>query len=155
VQPFLAWGDSNDYVLATGGSFEPGSPAWALTGGAAVVSDNAPNPLDPAGSSSALALPSGASALSPCTTSPHIVGLVRLWARNVGNPFSALRVDVLVRGNAYPAGIFAADGTWRPSPMLSALMPHSMGATGFQVRLTALGGDFRVDDVYIDPYSGR
>jgi hypothetical protein len=41
-QPFARWGDGNWYVLAPGGAFEDGDPAWKLSGGARVVRGNEP-----------------------------------------------------------------------------------------------------------------
>src|SRR5438128_7599862 len=70
LYPFTPWGDANPYVLTTGGSFEPGTPAWSLSGNAAVVGDNAPNRLDPWSASHALYLPAGSSATSACVTAP-------------------------------------------------------------------------------------
>src|SRR5581483_10386757 len=32
VQPFTPWQDANDYVMTTGGTFEPGAAPWTLSG---------------------------------------------------------------------------------------------------------------------------
>jgi hypothetical protein len=158
VQPFLPWQDSHDYVLATGGSFEPAAPAWTLTGGAAVVAANAPNALDPAGAANALYLPPGSSATSACLRAPHIVGIVRFFAKNAGVDGGKLRVELLANGRAYDAGVVTAGADWAPTPILSSNAPGTIGAnTLYQVRLTPLGPDsaFTVDDVYVDPYHSR
>jgi hypothetical protein len=68
-------------VLTTGGSFEPGSAPWTLTGGARVVADDAPNVLDAPDRSQGLDLPAGSSATSACVTAPKIVGIVRFFAK--------------------------------------------------------------------------
>jgi hypothetical protein len=154
AQPFLSWSDSNDYVLTTGGSFESGSAPWKLSGGAAVVADNAPNPLDPATDGRALSLPAGASATSACVTAPHIVGIVRFFARNMVTA-GTLKVEILVKGGVYEAGTISAGSGWTPSPMLDSNAPNYKGAVTYQVRLTAIGGDFTVDDVYFDPYASK
>src|SRR5919109_5653762 len=39
-QPFKQWGDEARYALVPGGSFEPGSAPWTLSGGAKVVDGN-------------------------------------------------------------------------------------------------------------------
>lgn len=154
VQPFLPWNDSADYVLTTGGSFEPGAPAWSLRGGATIVADNAPNALDPATDAHALSIPDGGSATSACTTAPNIVGIVRFFARST-SPSAQLKVEVLVKGGVYQAGTISAGGDWAPAPMLSSNAPQYKGAVTYQVRLTASGGGFTVDDVYFDPYLNR
>jgi hypothetical protein len=154
VQPFTSYGDTNDYVLTTGGSFESGTPSWSLAGGAAVVGDNAPNALDPASNSHALSLPAGATATSPCTTAPNIVGIVRFFAK-AASPSAQLKVEVLVKGGTYLAGTIGAGGSWAPTPTLNSNAPAYSGAVAYQVRLTAIGGGFTVDDVYFDPYCSK
>jgi hypothetical protein len=158
VMPFTPWSDQNQYVLTTGGSFEPGSPAWTLTGGAAVVSgDNAPNFLDPTTHSRALSLPAGSSATSACVTAPHIAGLVRFFARHVGAGTASLKVEILVKGKVFQAGSVSAGSSWTPTPMLVSDAPYYKGAVTYQIRLTSVGsgGAFTIDDVYFDPYCSR
>lgn len=141
-QPFLQWNDDHDYVLTTGGAFNAGAPAWSTQGGASVAGDHA------------LFLPAGASATSPCTTAPHIVGIVRFFAR-AASPGAELKVEVLVKGQTYLAGTVKAGSDWAPGPMLSTNAPAYKGAVAYQVRLTAIGAAFSVDDVYLDPYSSK
>lgn len=157
MHPFSGWGDSNSYVLTTGGSFEAGSPSWALSGGAQVVGDNAPNRLDAAGNSHALYLPAGSSATSACVTAPQIVGIVRFFVKNAGASGGQLKVEVLVKGRVYQAGTITAGSSWAPSPMLLSNAPAYKGAVTYQVRLTPVGSGsaFAVDDVYFDPYCSR
>jgi hypothetical protein len=154
VQPFVPWSDANDYVLTTGGAFEPSAQAWSLQGGAGVVADNAPNALDPTTDDHALYLPAGASATSPCTTAPKIVGLVRFFTK-VASTGGQLKVEVLVKGKTYLAGTITAGSGWAPAPMLASNAPAYKGAVAYQVRLTASGAAFTVDDVYFDPYSSK
>ncbi len=153
VKPFVPWNDQNQYVLTTGGSFEPGAPGWALSGGAAVVGDNAKNALDPATDSHALYLPAGSSVTSACVTAPNIVGLVRMFAKSTGGQ---LKVEILVKGGTYQAGTITAGGVWAPSPILASNAPAYKGAVTYQVRLSVIGaGSFTVDDVYFDPYVSK
>jgi hypothetical protein len=157
VQPFTAWGDSNSYVMTTGGTFEANTPAWTPSGGAAVVSGNAPDRFAATSDSHSLYLPSGSSATSVCVTAPHIVGIVRFWARSVGAAGGQLKVEVLVKGGVYQAGTITAGTSWSPSPMLSSNAPNYSGAVTYQVRLTPVGAGsaFVVDDLYFDPYCSR
>jgi hypothetical protein len=157
VRPFVAWNDAHDYVLTTGGSFEPGAAPWTLSGGAAVVADDAPNALDGPGHSRGLYLPTGSSVTSACVTAPKIVGIVRFFVKSTGAADGALRVEVLVKGSVYQAGTITAGSTWAPSPMLASDAPSYKGAVTYQVRLTPVGpaAAFTVDDVYFDPYRSR
>jgi hypothetical protein len=154
LQPFVPWSDASDYVLTTGGAFEPGAPTWSSSGGASVVADNAPNALDPGSDAHALYLPAGASATSACTTAPHIVGIVRFFAKAASSS-GRLKVEVLVKGRTYLAGEVGAGSEWEPGPMLPSNAPNYKGAVAYQVRLTAIGSAFTVDDVYFDPYSSK
>jgi hypothetical protein len=150
-QPFAWSGDSNSYVLTAGGSFESGTPAWSLSGGASIVSGNAPDPFAGSSDGQSLYLPAGASATSACTTNPKIEPIVRLWARSLrGN--THLRVEVLVNGGTYSAGTYTAGTKWAPSAALASGAPDSTNAVQYQVRLTAIDGPVTVDDVYIDPW---
>ena len=49
LRPFLPFADPLLYVLAPGGGFEAGEPAWTLRGGAAVVEGNEPFQGEPSG----------------------------------------------------------------------------------------------------------
>src|SRR5687767_15011481 len=65
TQVFSTWGDSANYYLAPGGSFEGSADGWSLTGGARVARGSEPFGLaGPAGRKS-LSLPAGASATTP------------------------------------------------------------------------------------------
>jgi hypothetical protein len=154
LQPFTPWGDEGQYVLTTGGSFESGTPAWTLAGGATVVNDNAPNRLDPPSHSLALFLPSGSSATSACVTAPQIRGIVRFFAKNTGSVGANLKVEILVKGKTYLAGTITAGSSWTPTNILPSNAPNYKGAVTYQMRLTAMGtgAAFTVDDTYFDPY---
>jgi hypothetical protein len=145
----VPWNDSNGYVPTTGGSFESGQPAWALSGGASIVNDNASNKLDPSTDSHALHLAAGSSATSACVTAPGIIDIVRFFAKSTGGQ---LEVEILVKGGVYDAGTITAGSQWSPSPILTSNAPAYKGAVTYQIRLTAVGttADFTLDDSYFD-----
>ena len=68
-QAFARWGDTAQYNLAPGGSFEAGTASWSLSGRASMVSGNEPWKVAGAGHSRSLKLPPGASATSPRSAS--------------------------------------------------------------------------------------
>jgi len=127
VNPFAPWGDRQPYMPTTGGSFEPGQPAWSLSGGAAVVSGNEPFHVNRASDRRALFLPAGSSATSACVTAPGIVGIVRFFARSSGVATGQLKVEVLVKGGVYQAETITAGSAWAPSPMLASDAPAYKG----------------------------
>lgn len=159
-QTFLPWADVASYTLNPGGAFEKGAAGWSLNG-AAVARGNEPFNVTSADDSNSLSIPLGASAIS----APICVGIehpdIRFFAK-ASNPNASLRVEVLFEtasGDVVSAPIGAVTGStsWGPTaPMpivanLLTLLPGDHTAVAF--RFTALGGCFRIDDVYVDPYS--
>jgi len=165
VQPFLPWGDQSWYVLAPDGGFEQGGGVWSLEDGAAVVAGNESFQVGGAGDSWSLALPDG----SRATSADVCIGLdsptMRFFARNDGDPNGSLSVSVIVHTLLGPlvVPVGRVDGTdaWQPTPVflllanLTAVPIVNDGTASIQLRFTPHGGDWRIDDVYVDPWKGR
>jgi hypothetical protein len=149
-QPFARWNDSASYFPAPGGSFESGAPGWTLSGGASVQAGG--NTFLSGGSS--LSLPAGASATSPAICVD--LGSPTLRAFTNAQRGSVV-VSVVAAGLAIPVGLISAGGSWQPTPALVYLtntlgILSATGTTTASFRFTAVGGDARLDDVFIDPY---
>ncbi len=162
-QPFMPWADPMSYTLAPDGGFEEGGSSWSLDDGAAVVSGNESHYVRNAGDTRSLKLPSGSAAKSAtmCVGLEHPT--LRLFARNTGSPLSVLKVEVHFEdalGNAHslPIGVVAAGSSWQPTqPMviganLLALLPGERTPVAFEFTPLGFGGNWRIDDVYVDPY---
>jgi hypothetical protein len=160
VQPFMPWVDPMTYTLDNGGSFENGAPGWSLDG-ASVVPGNESYDVGGSGDSSSLSLPNGSSA----TSAPICVGLehpdLRVFTRNTGSILGSLRVDVLFEdgaGNTHSLtiGKIFNGSRWQPSvqmPLVVNLLPLLPGNyTPVEFRFTPQGGNWQVDDVYVDPH---
>ena len=163
-KPFSQWSDGADYALAPGGDFERGAAGWALTR-ASVVTDNQPFAIGTSGSS-ALRLAAGASVTSApmCIDSsyPHF----RLFARNLGKAKSPLRAEVLflnAKGDVKSTAsgqVVATNTAWFPTNSLKIGVVFDAavadGAAPVAFRSTA-GSDaeWRIDDLYVDPYARR
>jgi hypothetical protein len=163
-KPFSLWSDSADYALAPGGDFENGAAGWALTR-ASVVGDNQPFAIGTTGRS-ALRLPAGASVTSApmCIDSsyPHF----RLFARNLGKARSPLKAEVLflnskggIKSTA-SGQVVAASTAWFPTNSLKIGVVFDAavadGAAPVAFRFTAASeAEWRIDDVYVDPYARR
>jgi hypothetical protein len=156
AQTFLPWLDVAWYVPAPDGGLEGGGSGWDLSGGAAVVAGNQPY-FD---GERSLALPGGASA----TTAPMCIGIehptIRLFARNTGSPLSLLAVSVVFRDplggrQELPIGVVAAGSRWAPTLVMPVVANLLSDRAAF--RFTALddGGEWTIDDVYVDPYNKR
>lgn len=165
-QPFLRWGDAFSYTLSPGGSFEAGAPGWTLRGGAAVKAGNESYYVHGASDGYSLALPNGSSA----TSASLCVGIdhpsLRFFVRNGGSLLSTLKVDVLFEDSlgdvlTAPVGVIAAGSSWGPTlPQLVAvsllpLLPDQRTAIAFRFTPVGLGGDWHIDDVYVDPWNRR
>jgi hypothetical protein len=167
VTPYTAIGDFRTYVLAPAGTFDAGSEGWQLRNGARLVAD--------ATRGTSLALPAGASAISPAACIDLDYPHLRLAHKAAGRNLSGLelRTEVVYPQVADPEwtevkefdafqGDQVASG-WRISPDVDLkpdLGGSSWGARPVAVRFTAVkkaaaSAELRVDDVYIDPYARR
>lgn len=162
-QPFQPWLDFSNYAPVPGGSFENGQAGWSLSGAAAVTSGNESYHLNGSTDSSSLSLPAGSSATSPSLCVGINNPTVRLMARNGGSPFSTLRVDVLFEDalgdvHSAPLASLLSGSSWQPTlPLpitvnLLTLLPGDETAVAFRFTSQGAGGDWHVDDVYVDPW---
>jgi hypothetical protein len=160
---FLPWADPASYTLAPGGSFENSSSHWTLVGASRDTADNEPFHVTGANDHSSLSISDGGTALSPAMC----VGLgepdARVFFKQTrGLPGASLQVDVLfddVTGTTQAQTIaeLGVAQQWRLSPQLltmANLLPTiGAGSTAIAFRFTAIGGSFKVDDLYVDPWS--
>jgi hypothetical protein len=161
-QPFKRWLDYFNYTLVPGGNFESGAPAWTLSK-AKVVSGNETFYVRSKRDARSLSL--GASGVA--TSRPVCVGIyhptLRFFARNRGLPTSALTVEVLFETSlgqvlSLPIGVVPGlTPTWQPTlpylvvANLLPLLPNERTAIAFRFRATGIGGDWQIDDVFVDP----
>ncbi len=150
-QPFLPWSDAASYELSPGGDFE--SSAWTLTNGAQIVSGSEPYAATGTAGSSSLSLPAGSSAESPLTCVDAAYPTVRMFIAGTG----LVAVSVVDGGLDIPAGLAIASGGWEPSSLMLTEAPLlgllSGGTAQVSLQVTALAGDPRIDDVFIDPWN--
>jgi len=156
AQVFLPWADPANYFLADGGSFESGAAGWSLNG-ANVSGGNEPWAVSGAGTSS-LALSAGASA----TSGVECVGITEPTLRFFAKGSGLGRLDVTVHfedanGNVLsaPAGSLTGTGGWTPGvqmPVVAALLALVGDKTPVRFEFTAVSGNWKIDDVYVDPY---
>jgi len=161
ARTFQPWLDPAWYAAAPDGGLEAGAVGWTLAGGAAVVAGNEPFSVGDRGDARSLALPPGASATTPaiCIGVEHPT--LRFFARNTGSSSSALTVSVVFRDllgerRSLPVGAIAAGDEWAPTPVVPVLVNvfSLLGDQQVAFRFAALdgGGEWTIDDVYVDPY---
>jgi hypothetical protein len=148
ARTFLPWLDAAWYEAAPDGGLEAGGASWALATGAAVVTGN--DPYEPG--TSALSLPAGATATTPpvCVDLAHPT--IRFFARGGSGTLAvtALFTDSLGQPHELPVGALAAGGGWTPSPVMAIGGNVLSSQVAFRFAST---GDWRIDDVFVDPYS--
>jgi hypothetical protein len=151
AKTFAPWLDPAWYQAAPDGGFEDGG-GWSLSRGAAVVDGNQPFL---AGARS-LDLPAGAVATTApiCVTVAHPT--LRFFARNTGSPAAPLNVSVVFRTLLglqveQPVGVVLAGEQWAPSPIVPVVANVLSGEVQFRFRPS--GGEWQLDDLYVDPYS--
>lgn len=165
-QVFRPWGDNHFYVLAPDGGFEAGGTGWSLSGGAATVAGNESFYLNDAADQRSLSLPAGSSAVSPPICMSIDTPIFRLIGRNTGNPSAGLRVEATYKllGLLRTKTVSTVYGgeSWAPSQQMSTVLTLStivgtLIPSAIQIRITPVGsgGNWQVDDVYIDPFSRR
>jgi hypothetical protein len=162
VQPFAPQ-DMNSYTLLPGGSFEPGTLAWALSGGAKIVDGNETSYLNSSKDFRSLYLPAGGSAVSPLTCFALGDWHLRFMLKNVGASTGAVHVQVIVPSlvggllTVLDGGTVQAGGTWTPSPRVELLLCNVTSlvgtkAVGFRFTAVGRGAAYQIDDTYLDPW---
>ncbi len=170
-QPFAPWLDYASYTPLSGGGFEGSGDGWTMSGGARVAAGNESYKVAGASDARSMVIPSGGSATSPtiCVGLEHPT--MRFFAkRNAGGllGLSSMNVEVLFENslglvNSLPIGVVTPpllSSGWQPTlPMtvLANLLPLLPGAhTPVAFRFsTVAGGEWAIDDAYVDPYQRR
>lgn len=147
---FAQFGDNADYYLAPGGDFE--SLTWRASRGATLVSGNEPFQLAPG--SRSLKLGSGEWVTSPelCVSrdTPHL--------RYVAKGSGVFSVDVRMwapgRMTSSSIGRWSnTGGEWEPSRIVNLWTSGlGQGETALATVTFRSGGDWLLDDVFVDPY---
>jgi hypothetical protein len=153
--PFAGFGDLRSYVLAPNGNFSDRSGGgWRFTGGAQVVSATRPV----VGAGGVLAVPAGATALSPLMCVDLDYPTARAWTGGTG----ALNIDVIYPDTSKdlkPKSVGSisglADGSWKLSSDFDVRPQIGGKYAGWRrasFQLTNTGkSSVLVDDFFVDP----
>jgi hypothetical protein len=160
-QPFAQFGDSRFYTFGANGGLESGATGWTLAG-ARVTAGNESYYSHASSDRYSLALPTGSTATTPrmCmgTTSTYL----RFFLKR-DTTAGSLRVQVVLR-NVLGSVVGVIDWTtvsgsttWSPGPLVlnADSLLGLLGVSSIQLKFTAQGGGFHVDDVWVDPWSSR
>jgi hypothetical protein len=166
TQPFQRFGDQHNYKLL--GSFESGTTAWQLSGGAKIVSGNETYKVGGTAHSRSLSLPQGSAAISPFTCVGLSEPTLRLFAKRNSallGLVSTLNVQIQVKtslGLSLWLPVLPGDlggSSWHPTaqmPLIANILPLSHSdKTPVRFRFSPLLGSWQIDDVYVDPFMKR
>jgi hypothetical protein len=159
-QKFSKWGDSSNYFLVSGGSFE-GTPAqvgWTLSG-ATLTSGNEPFHINGITDDQSLLISGGGSATSPAFCVDSTMSSFRFFVRQTA-PGSDLKIQGVVQTAHGPLSMTLADlpdGSlpfWTPLQITVATNKIPKGFSIAAAMRFAVGGSgsWQIDDVYVDPY---
>ncbi|MBJ7472672.1 MAG: hypothetical protein JHD16_15300, partial [Solirubrobacteraceae bacterium] len=161
---FSAFGDKADYSLLPGGSFESSTSGWSL-GGGSVVSGNETFKVGAASDAKSLVVPARSRVVSPkfCVGVEHPT--FRLFAKKRSGSWATMVVKLRwtdSKGNVNETAVGAIDGSaygaWKPTPSLKLATTLPLWASGQTITAQIVldpedyGGDWQVDDIYIDPF---
>lgn len=162
-QAFAKFGDTAAYSLLPGGSFEAGTSGWAL-GGASVVAGNETAFIGAAKDAKSLAVPAKARVVSPvfCVGVEHPT--FRLFAKKRSGTWQQLLIKLRwseKNGAINETTVGSLSGgdyaTWKPTPTFKLAQTLPLWASGQSLKVQIVldpedaGGDWQVDDLYIDP----
>ena len=158
--PFSQWGDSSDYFMVPGGSFEGTADAtgWTLAN-ASLTAGNEPFQVNGSGDQQTLTINAGGSATSPFFCVDDTMSNLRFFAQQI-TAGTSLRVRALVQtdnGVSVVPVAELADGSmssWAPTQTLGAgtLTNGSSLMLALRFRAPASAGSWQIDDIYVDPY---
>lgn len=163
--PFGRFGDTRNYVLAPDGSFEdPVLSGWQLSG-ATRVTEADPVTFGANDGRGMLAMPARSTAISPTMCVDLDYPTFRVLTKAVGKPDSSeFKIEVVYPDSKkreweelskFDGKQFVNAGSgWRLTSDMD-MKPDLGGKTaGFRrvaFRFTALSGNWRIDDLYVDP----
>lgn len=160
--PFARFGDRRNYVMAPSGSFESGSAGWQLSGTAKRVTDADPVDLGAYDGAGMLSLPARSSAISPSMCVDFDYPTFRLTTKALTKGEFKIEItypdaprpvwEELKKFDGYQ--FTNAGSGWRLSDDIDMKVDLGGKESGFRrvaFRFTALTGNWRVDDLYVDP----
>ena len=164
TQAFAPFGDLGLYTPVSDAGVEAGATTWTHADGAAVVAGNEPWKIGGATDSHSLDLPAGSTAVTAPICIDETYPYFRAFALNTGSAKRSLEIDVLyydTKGkllNTKPYGYESDATTWQPTPPIAievfdGKVTVDAAPVAFRFAPKGKGARFRIDDVYVDPYS--
>lgn len=163
TKAFKAFGDTADYSLLSNGAFESGTGGWSLSG-ASVVSGNETFKVRASSDSKSLAIGARGLVVSPafCVSTDH--PSFRFFAKRTSGTWGVLNVKLRWKvgagtTNETVVGSVTTGTAWTPtqsfnlSQNLGLWNANQVGTAQIVFDPEDYGGNWAIDDVYIDPYT--
>ena len=153
-EPFVSYGDTNEYALAPGLAFDSFTgTGWTLSGGATITSAT----LADGSTSPVLSLPDGAQAVSPPMCVQYDYPTARMMVRDASGT-DGLTLNASYAGtNTQVSTSYSVSGQgtgWTASP---ALQTHPGNLSGWQLVVFTLVGSkptaAQIYNFYVDPHA--
>ena len=160
--PFARFGDRRNYVMAPSGSFESGTVGWQLSGAAKRVTDADPVDLGANDGAGMLSLPAKTSAISPSMCVDFDYPTFRLLTKaltkgelKIEITYPDVKRPVWEELKKFDGQQFTNAGSgWRLTDDIDMKVDLGGKQSGFRrvaFRFTAITGNWRIDDLYVDP----
>ncbi len=163
VSPFAQWGDTSDYFLAPGGSFDGGTSGWVLNDAELSSGAGAGFNFGSISASGSVTIGAGGSATSPSLCVNSTMPSLRFFARQLSRG-GDLSVQGVVQASEANSAMTVTitelpDGSmpsWAPIgrvALLTASLPAGASVNGvLRFSVPAGAGAWQIDDIYVDPY---
>jgi hypothetical protein len=160
--PFAQYGDTADYTLIPGGTFQTAAAGWSYSRAAtapgpgpdtfAATTDALTTPAD----ARALSIAPGGGATTPVLCVNKTMPTIRFLALGTGTLHITLLWRTHGRTHSRRIGTLRGTGTWTPTPALplaTAVPLTEQGASqAVRIAVTTTSTTWEVDDLYADPY---
>jgi hypothetical protein len=165
TQAFKNWGDTNQYFVVPGATFESGTPGWVFYAGQgtpSVVTDQESGKVNGSTHTKALNVPAYSTVMPPNMCINSNEEFLRLFYKDPGVSGAQLLVKMEAWSSAgrvvQQFTINASSAGWKVSPQIP--MPNKRDANGEQtitLTITPIGqaGTWRLDDIMVDPWVSR
>src|SRR4051812_40123386 len=162
AKAFKGFGDNADYSLLSNGAFESGTGGWSLSG-ASVATGNESYKVRAATDAKSLAITAKGRVVSPafCVSTDHPT--FRFFAKRTSGTWGVLNVSLrwkvdgttteTVVGSVTTGSAWAPTQSFSLSQILGLWNVNQVGTAQIVLDPEDYGGDWAIDDVYIDPYT--
>lgn len=159
AMPFQRWGDTRNYYLLQGGSFEGGTNGWSLYGNASVQwGTNSPFGVWGGGNAALKAAP-GATVVAPSFCAADDEPYVRFFYKAPADSGAALKVTITMWRGSNTTSIqywaWGGSNSWQVSPLVDLPDIAGTGSRTVSIKfepVNSRSAEWLIDDLSVDPW---